>query len=323
MNDFTKARSFSEGVADIRARFDAIQNNKTLSAVERKLAWNKLLRSEEAELKALQDELPHRRDRIAAIEWTAALLKRMEADISLAVLTAPGCSRVHRFAQAMREGRFYCLRKDKGPGDTNYADGVASEISLDTFQVFVAKHRWASLIPEAESEDEIRLPYERCIFEYCLAGAPIVVLAIEDPSAKSGISASISVETENGAWFELASAAPDTEDTISQVASEIRAVCIALDAEAATVEVQRAPAALNKKRERSGKAPLPDVRIVDLSKRHRTATPPPGPGVDHKTHVRLHFRRGHWRHYATFRTWINWCLVGDPDLGFVDKEYRL
>lgn len=25
----------------------------------------------------------------------------------------------------------------------------------------------------------------------------------------------------------------------------------------------------------------------------------------------------------TFKSWIRWCLVGDPDLGFVDKDYRL
>jgi hypothetical protein len=38
---------------------------------------------------------------------------------------------------------------------------------------------------------------------------------------------------------------------------------------------------------------------------------------------RLHFRRGHWRHYETHKTWIKWMLVGDPDLGFIEKQYRL
>jgi hypothetical protein len=33
--------------------------------------------------------------------------------------------------------------------------------------------------------------------------------------------------------------------------------------------------------------------------------------------------RGHWRHYERHKTWIKWTLVGDPDLGFVDKHYRL
>jgi hypothetical protein len=38
---------------------------------------------------------------------------------------------------------------------------------------------------------------------------------------------------------------------------------------------------------------------------------------------RLHFRRGHFRHFDGWKTWVNWCLVGDPDLGFVDKHYKL
>jgi hypothetical protein len=50
--------------------------------------------------------------------------------------------------------------------------------------------------------------------------------------------------------------------------------------------------------------------------RRRSARPP---GANRK---RLHLRRGHWRHFATYRTWIKWMMVGNPDLGFVDKEYR-
>jgi hypothetical protein len=38
---------------------------------------------------------------------------------------------------------------------------------------------------------------------------------------------------------------------------------------------------------------------------------------------RLHFRRGHYRHYPNHKLWIRWCLVGNPDLGFIDADYRL
>lgn len=50
-------------------------------------------------------------------------------------------------------------------------------------------------------------------------------------------------------------------------------------------------------------------------------------------------RRGHYRHYSNpdagsikyvndggfwlSKDWINWMLVGDPDVGIVEKEYRL
>lgn len=61
--------------------------------------------------------------------------------------------------------------------------------------------------------------------------------------------------------------------------------------------------------------------IVDLARRHRIANPaePSGNG----SRKRLHFRRGHWRHYESMKTWIRWCLAGDPDLGFIDKHYTL
>jgi hypothetical protein len=38
---------------------------------------------------------------------------------------------------------------------------------------------------------------------------------------------------------------------------------------------------------------------------------------------RLHFRRGHHRHYENYKLWIKWQLVGNPDIGFIDKDYKL
>ena len=42
-----------------------------------------------------------------------------------------------------------------------------------------------------------------------------------------------------------------------------------------------------------------------------------------ETGKRLHFVRGHWRRYEEHKTWIRWRLRGDPDLGFIDKSYRI
>ncbi len=93
---------------------------------------------------------------------------------------------------------------------------------------------------------------------------------------------------------------------------------------------------LNKRRIREGKTPLRDYHVVTLAKRLRAE-----PNHDHEPtgiHRRLHWRRGHWRHFNTpggeiryfnadgitvSKTWINWQLVGDETLGFVDKHYRL
>lgn len=79
---------------------------------------------------------------------------------------------------------------------------------------------------------------------------------------------------------------------------------------------------INHQRERRGRLPLADYHVVMLAHRRRLEPLPRDPGAE-VTRKRLHFRRGHWRHYANHKTWIKWMLVGDPDLGFVDKEYRL
>lgn len=50
-------------------------------------------------------------------------------------------------------------------------------------------------------------------------------------------------------------------------------------------------------------------------------------GAPGRRSPRQHVRRGHWHHYVTrqgrVRRWVNWQLVGEPDFGFLDHEYRL
>lgn len=103
------------------------------------------------------------------------------------------------------------------------------------------------------------------------------------------------------------------------IKKQIEAMCILLDAGVAEKSVIRAPTALNAKRQKNGKEKIRDHYVIDLSKRHKYSSTGEsrGPGV------RLHFRRGHWRHYESHKTWIKWTLVGDEELGFVDKSYKL
>jgi hypothetical protein len=126
------------------------------------------------------------------------------------------------------------------------------------------------------------------------------------------------------------------EAWIGELAAEIRAVCIMLDAKVAVAEPRsHAGEGLNKKRLREGKTPLKDYHIVTLAKRLRADYERGDPTGIKK---RLHWRRGHWRHFTTpggkemyidaegitrSRTWINWQLVGNESLGFVEKHYRL
>lgn len=76
---------------------------------------------------------------------------------------------------------------------------------------------------------------------------------------------------------------------------------------------------------RQGKMPLYDYHVVSLAARKRYAARLPEPGDQdvERRHVRLHFVRGHWRHYENHKVFIKWHMRGDPDLGFIDKEYRL
>lgn len=41
------------------------------------------------------------------------------------------------------------------------------------------------------------------------------------------------------------------------------------------------------------------------------------------TNFAEHIDRAIWRRFETHKTWIKWTLVGDPDLGFIEKHYRL
>lgn len=84
---------------------------------------------------------------------------------------------------------------------------------------------------------------------------------------------------------------------------------------------------INRKRGQNGKPPISGeshVLTLNLASIRRVSKRPTG------THEspRLHWRRGHERvlHRGSefeAKTWVRRCLVGDPDLGFVSKDYRL
>jgi hypothetical protein len=106
---------------------------------------------------------------------------------------------------------------------------------------------------------------------------------------------------------------------------QIRAVSIMLESEIATKQTVRAPEKLNRHREKLGRTALRDYHVVVLNRHKPRSERLPEELQTHgeRNSPRLHFRSGHWRHFPNHRTWINWQLVGNPDLGFVDKHYRL
>jgi hypothetical protein len=104
-----------------------------------------------------------------------------------------------------------------------------------------------------------------------------------------------------------------------RVRATARAVAIALDAQVAETDVVRAPHRLNAN-ERGVVGRL--LRTITSSNwravlalllcRRRLLSA-----------SATAFRRGHWRRFPSHKTWIKWTLVDDPDLGFIDKRYRL
>jgi hypothetical protein len=196
-------------------------------------------------------------------------------------------------------------------------------------QVFLVQHDWAKAFDKAEGLDgEVPLPFEMCAFEFQISGRRLIVMCLANYAA-------IFVElTGSHYWYagridtldDMATRVTDEPGTFSMLgihlARNIRSICIALDAEVAVTEVIRAPHRLNHQREKQGKKPVLDHHVVNLARRSRVEPLPSAGDREARWHPRLHFRRGHWRHFEDHKTWVRWCLVGDPDLGFIDKEYR-
>jgi hypothetical protein len=195
---------------------------------------------------------------------------------------------------------------------------------------FVVTRTYADLFdPDDIDQGEFRLPYDSCFFQYRESGRDSAALAwqegehiglVEIISATPGwYVASCPFYFRGGKWQAESGDPQATNIATPRLGREVQAISILLDAEVAETEVVRAPHQLNKARLRKGRIPLNSYRTIDLRRRRRT-DPVGGPG---RGGPRLHFRRGHWRHYDGWKTWVRWCVVGDPDKGAVVSDYRV
>lgn len=252
-------------------------------------------------------------------------------------LQRPNGSAFHRLSDAINSGQIKIIAGRFGVKNGKIAEGA----EIGQLQSFVVEHDWAKAFEGATDFEggEIQLPYERVCFEFMISGKRVCALLSEkyDPMRLCPV-----IETKCAGWVLPQFVYDKTEGGIepskfgraggnsgldamrSLIFSQIRAVCISLDAEVATTEIVRAPHKLNRAREKLGRAPLVDYHVVRLAHRSRAASLPDASGEhDKRTSPRLHFRRGHWRHFANHKSWVRWQLVGNPDLGFIDKEYRV
>lgn len=233
---------------------------------------------------------------------------------STPILQKPSSSRVHDFIEANQKGRVVFGTQDENINRRTQQGTIAWARSS---QVFIVQHDWAQAFKHASDfggEDDYELPYGNCLFEFQISGRRMLVMVSDVEPGHYGFCVQ-----ERDLWIYYTSNKSSAGHVSQYAIAQIRALCIALDADVAETEIQRAPHKLNKAREKARRPLLKDYHLVSLARKHRTvrleSSGEPG------TRKRLHFRRGHWRHYATFKTWIKWCLVGDPDLGFIDKDY--
>lgn len=247
-------------------------------------------------------------------------------------LERPQGSSLHHLAEYL---------KSCEPVDGVSRDGLVEEIEQGRWQSFVIEHDWAAAFAGASDFDQggFQLPYDFTCFEFRVNGMRVIMLCGQGDG--DDIHGNLVVGV-NGRWylnadqFELRNGkiisvklnenieawAGKAEAFLNKLAEQIRAICIMLDAQVAERELVRASERLNEIRAKKGKTPLRSYHVVSLARKHR-ARPMEDHVVTPGAKRRLHFRRGHWRHFTDHKTWINWMLVGDPDLGFVDKHYKL
>lgn len=236
------------------------------------------------------------------IQWANAGL-RMQKPIG---------SMVPDFMTAMAEDRIFAATKEADVPEKQEWINLAESAS-----VFVVEHNWADAFRNAPDTlgGEIRLPDDCCAFEFRINDRHVIVFCTD---ADGALYSQHAVQVKKG-WvlMGLDSGWTEVGDLVS---AQIKAIAIALDAEVAITEVKREPHFSNRQRTHLR---LPDYsyHIVKLARQQRAE--PLERSDEPRHHKRLHFRRGHWRHFETFKTWVRWHLVGSLDLGFVDKEYRL
>lgn len=242
-------------------------------------------------------------------------------------LQANECSRLHKLADAIRVGNVIDVELDQEAPDKfairSLDEGMGNPAVLAGAEVFVVRHDWAAVVHLEESDYDapMPLPAPLTCFEFKVSNRVVLFCGRRDEHDEGKVNWCLLAEARNDTWVCMLNGA--IEAVWKFCHAQARAIVVALDAQVVEHQVVRQPEALNRKRVKSGKAPLYDFHVLDISRRRPKAAPSGDPSEPTGVRRRLHFCRGHWRHYEARRVWIRWCLKGDPDLGFVDKEYRL
>ena len=302
--------------------------------------------------KALLKELDHNRVLQNAVQAEKDVLDTF-GDRPL-VLQKPTGTVFHRAREAFEAGEVLLPLADENTiVSAEERSGLRGGLAGD-HHIFLVEHNWAGAFADAgdlEGEEQ-RIPYPLTAFEFQVNSRRIVVNiaqwdgADRRPDGLPELSSIVVIQTKFG-WllpmvyeftpsgFEIPNRIVRKKDIadstfvravtplMALIHSQIRAILIMLSAKVAETPVVRIPHKLNEARAKKGKKPMFDYHVVSLSKRTRYEALPTGPYHEPAHRKRLHWRRGHYRHYQNHKVWIARQLVGNPDLGFIDKHYRL
>lgn len=278
-------------------------------------------------------------DRRHEIQMEMAKLDRQEAELKLDILTKKQkvVKELVKWSESLKiecpDGiSFRKMRKAFAEDRTLYLDkslyGTTPKLDFEKeifrfAEILLIEHDWASAFKDADLPSAVvKLPYDVCAFEFKFSGRPVIVLATQ-----FGTEIAFTPIVLVGDLWVVTDCADYLGSTrtdgmlylIQECGRQIRAACISLDAQVAKAEMVREPhlGAHGK----NAHQPLKGYHVVSLA--HRGPRPLASVGTETDRRIRLHFRRGHWRHFEAHKTWINWQLCGNPELGFIDKHYRL
>jgi hypothetical protein len=327
-------KSYDEGYeAALRAFAMDLSPSDLRALIKEKRHLSRKLTKEAKERRA-----KHARLTSAMMVYEAVIALTDESPIHVDPVTA---SKVSDFLEAIRQGMAGETRKSRLQEDLFPPLSFDEHKKIfDVAEIFLMERQFTKLIENKKEliGTEWNLPFDRCSFECRFRHNDDVFHIICVANAETGVKRFLffgSVRrSSDECWVafdecdEYGNAHSPLEDGDLRlpfaplVIDEIRAACILLDAEAIERAIERAPHRLNYAREKRGRLPLYDFHRFALRRAIRVAGDEFGDDRVRNS-PRLHLRRGHWRHFSTFKTWIRWQVVGDVSKGFVDKDYVL
>jgi len=264
-------------------------------------------------------------------------------------LSRPQVSRAHKFFEVLRECAAYHVKNSSDLASAWVE--LVDRVKHPDLAVVLIEHDWTAAVdlnPDDYKTDasaiEFRLPSANCLFEFTLNGTHVVWWRSRDLvvySSKTGDgyfttlfpydgdpdSEHFGVNfcdpqnlNEPGSFINATNESRNA--LIKFLDRQVASACIVLDAEVAYKEVIRAPHKLNATRSKKGRLPLLSYHVIKLTKQKHALPAEKDAGASSRRH-RMHFVRGHWRHFEQHKTWVKWHVRGNPDLGRIEKEYRL